>query len=74
MFESFKTFDWMQEVLNTSLENSVKLIDTGPVWNRSDKVSWNLNQGNTEFNSMVNIYEAAITYHLTLALLKVSLL
>ncbi|XP_044761350.1 DNA replication ATP-dependent helicase/nuclease DNA2 isoform X2 [Coccinella septempunctata] len=67
----FEDFKWMKEILDTGLEHSVKLIDTGPVWNRDDKISWNVRDENAKENkSVVNIYEAAIIYNLTHALLE----
>ncbi|XP_045462614.1 DNA replication ATP-dependent helicase/nuclease DNA2 [Harmonia axyridis] len=71
MFESFEYCDWMKEVLDTNLMNSVKLIDTGPIWNRKDTVSWRVKEESNKENKFVaNIYEAAVIYNLIQALLK----
>ncbi|KRT83742.1 hypothetical protein AMK59_4561, partial [Oryctes borbonicus] len=54
---------WLLNTLDSSLENSVKVLDTGPVWQNCKT-----KENNHAIN--VNAYEAAVIKHIITALLK----
>lgn len=62
--------------MDGSMENAVQFLDTGPVWSFRHVVPWrihkNVNDENSEVRSCVNIYEAAVVFHIVKALLKVN--
>nr|XP_023014382.1 DNA replication ATP-dependent helicase/nuclease DNA2-like [Leptinotarsa decemlineata] len=70
--------DWILKALDSSLQNAIQFIDTGPVWNLQQSVSWMTQKmyvgteenSQSESDSSVNIYEAAVTVNLIKALLK----
>lgn len=71
---SFNSCPWLLKALDTSLERSVQIVNTGPVWQQPD-IKWNLtNLKLTETydnSNCVNIYEAAIVVTLVKALIEV---
>ncbi|KAJ8949315.1 hypothetical protein NQ318_006740 [Aromia moschata] len=69
---AYKDFRWVLKALDDSIENSVQFLDTGAIWNLEHNVAWATHAKNdqAEQHSPVNIYEAAVTFHLVQALLK----
>ncbi|XP_066159011.1 DNA replication ATP-dependent helicase/nuclease DNA2 [Euwallacea fornicatus] len=65
--------NWIVRALSPKLENAVQFVDTGPVWNLTNTVSWalaeNLSEENHSMNNQ-NIYEAAIIHSLVSSLVK----
>ncbi|XP_030756955.1 DNA replication ATP-dependent helicase/nuclease DNA2 [Sitophilus oryzae] len=70
--QKYKGMSWILETLDTSLERAVQFIDTGPVWDLEHTVPWTQdgNGDKQEAEKLVNIYEAAIIFHLIQALLQ----
>lgn len=64
----YKDEEWLIETLDESLENAVKVLDTGPTWQNQNLINANKN---LELN--VNTYEIAIVNYLITALMKVIL-
>ncbi|CAG9821751.1 unnamed protein product [Phaedon cochleariae] len=66
--------NWISSALDSSLENSVQFLDTGPVWNLEHNVPWmiskNDSSGQNDNDHCVNIYETAVTLKLVQTLLK----
>lgn len=60
---------WIADALSPKLENSVRFLDTGPVWNLPNQASWS--PTSTDQRELTNIFEAAIIYRLVEALIKV---
>lgn len=60
---------WIVDTLSPKLENSVRFLDTGPVWNLPNHASWS--PVSTDQQELINIFEAAIIYRLVEALIKV---
>ncbi|XP_048516625.1 DNA replication ATP-dependent helicase/nuclease DNA2 [Dendroctonus ponderosae] len=66
---------WLVEALDTKLENAVKFIDTGPVWNLTKSATWAQDfryeaLQSQEHHGSFNIFEAALIYRLVKALLN----
>lgn len=64
---------WLAEALDTKLENAVKFIDTGPVWNLTKSATWAQSFSShtlqpQENHGSFNIFEAALIYRLVKAL------
>ncbi|KAK9881525.1 hypothetical protein WA026_016406 [Henosepilachna vigintioctopunctata] len=68
----FMESKWISSALNTDLENSVHVIDTGPTWDLDYEVAWILKNTNDEErkSSLLNIFEAAVVANLIDTLLK----
>ncbi|XP_066245854.1 DNA replication ATP-dependent helicase/nuclease DNA2 [Euwallacea similis] len=65
--------NWIVRALSPKLENAVQFVDTGPVWNLTNTVSWALTENLSEEDHSMdnqNIYEAAIIHTLVSSLVK----
>ncbi|GJQ70844.1 hypothetical protein Trydic_g767 [Trypoxylus dichotomus] len=61
--ELYREEKWLLDTLDSSLENSVKVLDTGPVWQNC-----RTKENNPDVN--VNIYEIAVVKYIIAALVK----